>query len=197
MDELQIPGMHNLENVLAAAGAAISFGVDPAIVADAIRAFRGVVHRMEPVATVGGVLYVNNSMCTNVDAAVRSLEAMSRPYRADCGRGADKKSDFTQLGAVIGRAQPGVRRLILIGQAAPLIETAARDMPDMRRSPMPRQWKRPVRIAASFAEQGDAVMLSPSCASFDMFADFEARGEAFRQAVRSLQPNGIASKEKG
>jgi len=134
-------------------------------------------------------------MCTNVDAAVRSLEAMSRPTVLIAG-GADKKSDFTQLGAVIGRAQPGVRRLILIGQAAPLIETAARDA-GYEAISHASSMEEAVRIAASFAEQGDAVMLSPSCASFDMFADFEARGEAFRQAVRSLQPNGIASKEKG
>jgi UDP-N-acetylmuramoylalanine--D-glutamate ligase len=185
VDELQIPGMHNLENALAAAGAAISFGVDPKIVANALREFRGVVHRMEPVATVGGVLYVNNSMCTNVDAGIRSLEAMSRPTVLIAG-GVDKKSDFSQLGSVISRAQPGVRRLILIGQAAAMIESAVRDA-GFDAISHASSMEEAVSIASAIAQQGDAVMLSPSCASFDMFVDFEARGEAFRQAVRNLK----------
>ncbi len=187
VDELQIPGMHNLENALAAAGAAISFGVEPEIVAEALRSFRGVVHRMEPVATVGGALYINNSMCTNVDAAVRSLEALSRPAVLIAG-GADKNSDFGPLGAAITRSSDTVRHLVLIGQAAPLIESSARAA-GFDAITNAATMDEAVSIAATYAQVGDAVMLSPACASFDMFADFEARGEAFRRAVRDLGPS--------
>lgn len=192
VDELQIPGTHNLENALAAAGAAIAFGIEPDVVAEALRSFRGVVHRMEPVATVGGILYVNNSMCTNVDAAIRSLEAMRRPTILIAG-GVDKNSDFAPLGQVIAR---GAKRLVLIGQAASLIESAARAAGFSAISHA-SSMDEAVRIATSEAEPGDAVMLSPACASFDMFADFEARGEVFRQSVRSLAALDAAGAGKG
>jgi UDP-N-acetylmuramoylalanine--D-glutamate ligase len=188
VDELRIPGMHNLENALAAAGAAIAYGIEPEVVAEALRAFTGVVHRMEPIATVGGVLYVNNSMCTNVDAAIRSLEAMGRPTVLIAG-GADKNSDFAPLGQAIARS---AKHLVLIGQAAPLLESAARDA-GFEAISHADSMESAVRIATAKAAPGDAVMLSPACASFDMFTDFEARGEAFRRAVRELDGEGQAA----
>ena len=181
VEDFQLPGRHNLENALAAAGAAISFGVDASGVSEALRSFRGVVHRMEPVAEVKGVQFINNSMCTNVDSAVRSLEAMTRPTIVIAG-GASKNTNFEQMGTAIALY---AKRVILIGEAADAIEDAARAAgfhPIERAGSM----EEAVAAAAGFAESGDAVMLSPGCASFDMFADFEARGEAFRQAVRRL-----------
>ncbi len=176
---LQIPGTHNLENALAAAGAAIAFGADPKVVAIALRAFRGVPHRMERVAEADGILYINNSMCTNVDAAVRSLEALERPAVLIAG-GSDKNADYSPLGAVIARH---ARHLILIGDTADLIEASARGAgfsAITRASSM----EEAVSAAIRQAQAGDAVILSPACASFGMFQDFEARGAAFRQAVR-------------
>lgn len=181
-EELQVPGTHNLENALAAAGAAIAFGVEPGSVANALRAFRGVVHRMEPVAEIGGVHFINNSMCTNVDAAVRSLEAMNRPTILIAG-GVDKNSDLGPLGTTIARL---AKHLVLIGRDAPLIEGAARDA-GFTAITHAATMAEAVALAAAQSETGDAVMLSPACASFDMFRDFEARGEAFRQAVRSIK----------
>jgi UDP-N-acetylmuramoylalanine--D-glutamate ligase len=178
-DALQMPGTHNLENALAAAGAAIAFGVDSEAVATALREFRGVVHRMEPVAEYNGVLYINNSMCTNVDAAVRSLEALNRPAVIIAG-GVDKNSDFAPLGAVIARE---ARHLVLIGQAAPKLEAAAREA-GFTEITHAESMEEAVATSARIAQPGDAVMLSPACASFDMFADFEARGQAFRDAVK-------------
>lgn len=192
VDDLRIPGTHNLENALAAAGAAIAYGIDPKVVGEALRAFRGVVHRMECVATVGGALYVNNSMCTNVDAAIRSLEAMGRPTVLIAG-GADKNAEFAPLGQAISRS---AKHLILIGQAAPLIESAARTA-GFEAISHAESMEEAVRIATSKAAPGDAVMLSPACASFDMFADFEARGEAFRQLVRNLALSESSPHDRG
>jgi len=179
IEALRLPGVHNLENALAAAGAAIAFGIAPADVARAIAEFRGVVHRMEPVAEIDGVIYINNSMCTNVDAAVRSLEAVQRPTVVIAG-GVDKSSDFAPLGRAVARQ---ARHLVLMGRAAPALEASARAAGFTAISHAVSM-EEAVDLAARAAQPGDAVMLSPACASFDMFADFEARGEAFRKAVR-------------
>jgi UDP-N-acetylmuramoylalanine--D-glutamate ligase len=176
---LQIPGTHNLENALAAAGAAIAFGVNPDAVSKALREFRGVPHRMERVAEAGGILYINNSMCTNVDAAVRSLEALGRPAVLIAG-GSDKNADYSPLGAVIARH---ARHLILIGDTADLIETSARGAGFTAIS-RAESMEEAVSAAIRQAQAGDVVILSPACASFGMFQDFEARGAAFRKVVR-------------
>ncbi len=181
-EDLPMPGTHNLENVLAAAAAAIAFGIDPEAIRDAIMTFQGVVHRMEKVALLNGVTYINNSMCTNVDAAIRSLEALKRPSVLIAG-GVDKGSDFRLLGAAIARE---ARHLILIGRDGSLIGDAARKA-GFGAISFASDMDEAVSIAHSFAQSGDAVMLSPACASFDMFLDFEGRGEAFRNAVRNLR----------
>ncbi len=182
-DELQIPGTHNLENALAASAAAIAFGAEPDAVAEALRKFEGVVHRMEPVRRIGGVLYINNSMCTNVDAAVRSLDAVGGPVVVIAG-GVSKNSDFAPLGAALAR---GARHLVVLGRAADEIAEAAREA-GLTSISHADSLEEAVTRATAVALPGDAVMLSPACASFDMFQDFEQRGEAFRQIVRSI-PN--------
>jgi len=182
VEDFEVPGRHNLENALAAAGAAIAFGIHAEAVSEALRAFRGVVHRMEPVAEIGGVLYINNSMCTNVDAAVRSLEAMNRPTVVIAG-GASKNTNFEQIGTAISLY---AKYAVLIGEAAEAIAEAARAA-GFDRIERADSLEEAVQKAGAQSLPGDAVMLSPGCASFDMFADFEARGEAFRQAVRRQQ----------
>jgi UDP-N-acetylmuramoylalanine--D-glutamate ligase len=177
-----LPGAHSIANALAAAAAALAMGASPASVTAAIRGFGGVAHRMERVAEIDGVRYVNNSMCTNVVAAICSLEAMDRPTIVIAG-GADKGLDFAPMvPALCARA----KRLILIGSAADKMEAAFRaggyaaiSRADTLESA--------VEAAAGFARPGEAVLLSPSCASFDMFRDFEARGAAFRAAVSRLE----------
>jgi len=177
-----LPGRHSIANVLAAAAAALSAGASPDAIADAVREFRGAPHRMEHVADVRGVRYVNNSMCTNVAAAICSLEAMDRPTVVIAG-GADKQLDFAPLAPAL---RSHAKHLILIGAAADKMEAAFRagGYDSISRS---ESLEEAVESAAGRACTGEAVLLSPACASFDMFRDFEARGAAFRAAVRKLE----------
>jgi UDP-N-acetylmuramoylalanine--D-glutamate ligase len=181
VDSLRLPGIHNVENALAAAAAAIAFGVEVEAVERALRGFAGVPHRMEVVQELDGVLYINNSMCTNIAAAICSLEAVGRPVIVIAG-GVDKNSDFTPFGAALARY---ARHVVLMGRAAEKIEVAAR-MAGFTAISKAQSMEEAVALASRIAQPGDAVLLSPACASFDMFRDFETRGEAFRQAVRAL-----------
>lgn len=186
-DKSDIPlrGEHNVENVLAASCAALAFGVKPESIRKAVREFRPVEHRLEPVETIDGVLYINNSMCTNVDAAVRSVEAVERPQIVIAG-GKDKGSDYGPLAEAYKRK---AKHLILIGADAELIHNAARRVgyESVTRAGSMRE---AVEAARELAQPGDAVVLSPACASFDMFSSFEERGNVFKAAVKDLQKKG-------
>jgi UDP-N-acetylmuramoylalanine--D-glutamate ligase len=177
-----LPGRHSIANVLAAAAAALAMGAPADRIAAAVTSFGGVAHRMEWVADIGGVRYVNNSMCTNVAAAICSLEAMDRPTVVIAG-GADKNLDFAPL---VPALQARAKHLILIGLAADKMEAVFRAG---GYSAIDRavSLEAAVSAAARCAGPNEAVLLSPSCASFDMFRDFEARGAAFREAVRRLE----------
>ena len=177
-----LPGAHSIANVLAAGAAALARGVSAAAIAAAVREFGGVPHRMEWVGDVAGVRYINNTMCTNVAAAVCSLESMARPTIVIAG-GADKALDFEPL---VPALKAHARQLILIGSAADKMEAAFRSggYTSISRAD---SLEAAVGAAAAAAREGDAVLLSPACASFDMFRDFEARGAAFRAAVRNLE----------
>jgi UDP-N-acetylmuramoylalanine--D-glutamate ligase len=177
-----LPGAHSVENVLAAAVAALAVGADAGAIAEAVREFSGVAHRMEFVAEIAGVRYINNSMCTNVAAAVNSLEALDRPAIVIAG-GADKQLDFAPLTPALQRK---ARHLILIGAAAAKMEETFR-AGGYTAIRLADRLEAAVREAQRLAQPGEVVLLSPGCASFDMFRDFEARGEAFRQVVRALQ----------
>jgi UDP-N-acetylmuramoylalanine--D-glutamate ligase len=180
-DTLLVPGIHNLENALAVAGAAIAFGIPAEAVDRALHEFRGVAHRMEMVDEIRGVVYINNSMCTNVEAAVRSLEAVHRPTVLIAG-GGDKGLDFAPLGIAIRRY---ARSLVLIGETSSALESSARSagFDSITRTDT---LENAALAASKLAHPGDAVMLAPACTSFGMFKDFEARGQAFRVAVRAL-----------
>jgi UDP-N-acetylmuramoylalanine--D-glutamate ligase len=140
---------------------------------------------MEPVAVIDGVEYINNSMCTNVDASVRSVEAMEKPTVIIAG-GKHKGGDITLMAkALASRA----KHLVLIGQSADLIESAVRAEGFSlisRAETLPQA----VDVAKLHAEPGDAVLLSPGCASFDMFSGFEERGRIFKEAVKNYQGDG-------
>ena len=178
---MKLRGTHNLENVLAAAAAALAFGAGRHSVQEALDGFQALEHRLEPVADIGGVEFLNNSMCTNVAAAVRSLEAIGRPAIVIAG-GKDKGSDYAPLGEAFKRY---ARHVVLIGKDADLIEAAARKAGFDSISPV-SSMEEAVEIAWQHAEPGDTVLLSPGCASFDMFTDFEHRGRVFKAAVLAL-----------
>ncbi|HLK59366.1 MAG TPA: cyanophycin synthetase, partial [Chthonomonadaceae bacterium] len=177
-----LPGVHSIENVLAASAAALIMGTPSEAIAAAVRTFSGVPHRMEFVADIRGVRYINNSMCTNVAAAIASLEAMDRPTLIIAG-GAEKGLDFAPLIPTLHRK---ARQVVLIGSAADTMEATFRQggYAPIRRA---ETLEEAVRLAQEDATPGDAVLLSPACASFDMFRDFEARGAAFRRAVHALE----------
>ena len=179
-----LPGEHSIENALAASAAALAMNVPPEVTAGAIKTFPGVAHRMEFVADVDNVRYINNSMCTNVAAADSSLRAMDRPTVAIMG-GADKELEYAPL---VPALQEKAKAVILIGQVADKMEATFRTGGYMMLHRAPTL-EAAVELARSLAHAGEAVLLLPACASFDMFRDFEARGVAFRKAVHALMPS--------
>jgi UDP-N-acetylmuramoylalanine--D-glutamate ligase len=174
--ELRLRGEHNLQNAMGAAAAALSDDVPREAVAAALRTFAGVPHRMEEVGTVGGVLYVNDSKATNVAAAARGIEAFDGGVHAILG-GSLKGGGFEGLRRPVASR---CRACYLIGQAA---ERLGRDLAGT--VPLRRcgELERAVRAASAAAAPGEVVLLSPACASFDQFRDFEERGDRFRELV--------------
>jgi UDP-N-acetylmuramoylalanine--D-glutamate ligase len=170
-------GAHNRENAAAATAAARAAGVSDEHIRAGLRTFPGVPHRLEVVAELGGVRYVNDSKATNVAAARRALAAYAdEPVHLIAG-GSGKDEDFAPLAAAIG---PNVRSIHLIGDEA---ERLASALPGAH---IDGELPRAVAHASEVAEPGDVVLLSPACASFDQFANFEARGDAFRALVAGL-----------
>jgi UDP-N-acetylmuramoylalanine--D-glutamate ligase len=175
-------GAHNRENAAAATAAARAAGIEDEPVADALRTFRGVAHRLELVGEIHGVGFVNDSKATNVAAARPALAAYAdEPVHLILG-GSRKGEDFAPLARAIG---PNVRRAYLIGEAADELAAAldAAGVPYVRSGDL----ETAVREAADAARPGDVVLLSPACASFDHFRDFEERGDRFRELVGSLR----------
>lgn len=185
VDDIRLPGTHNQENALAACCAAVAFGVRPASIVKALSEFEGVVHRMEWVATVDGIGYINNSMCTNVDAFARSVEAVAgRPVVIAGG-----KHKGGSLKGLADAVKARAKHLVLIGVSADEIEEAVREVGfgDITHA---ETMEDAVAKAALVAEPGDVVILAPGCASFDMFRNFEERGQAFKSAVGGRASSG-------
>lgn len=185
LSDIPLPGSHNLENVLAASCAAIAFGVRPESISRAIREFNAVEHRMEPVATVNGVTYINNSMCTNVDAFVRSIEAVDGSQIVIAG-GKHKGGSLDEVADAINRC---AKHLVLIGVSADEIEDVVRKAgySNITRA---ESMQDAVEKSSTLAANGDTVILAPGCASFDMFSGFEERGQVFKDAVKQLALKG-------
>lgn len=174
--EVRLRGEHNLENARAAAAAALASGVPREAVAEALRTFAGVPHRLEEVGSVNGVLYVNDSKATNVSSAVRGIEAFDGGVHAILG-GSLKGGGFEGLReALAARA----RAAYLIGEAAERLERDVAGTVPLHRC---GTLESAVGAAATAAEPGEVVLLSPACASFDQFRDYEERGERFRELV--------------
>lgn len=180
-NEIAIHGVHNLENAMAASAMALLAGCGPGPVADVLREFTGLEHRLEFVRELAGVRYINDSKGTNTDAVLKSLEGFEQPVVLIAG-GRDKSGDFTVLRDIISQKAKAV---ILIGEAAEKIGSALKDTVRLVRA---GSLADAVRTARKLAEAGDVVLLSPACASFDMFRDFEDRGRQFKQQVMELEP---------
>jgi UDP-N-acetylmuramoylalanine--D-glutamate ligase len=177
--EVVLPGAHFLGDLLVAAAAARLLGAPAEAIARAVRAFRGVEHVLEHVATIGGVLYYNDSKATNVEAARRSLEAFTQPVLIVLG-GRYKGGDFGELAPEL-RAHG--RRVLAIGEARELVGAALGDTVPVDPCSSLRE---AVERAHAAARTGDVVLLAPACSSFDMFADYADRGRAFKAEVRRL-----------
>jgi UDP-N-acetylmuramoylalanine--D-glutamate ligase len=187
-DEMQLKGVHNVQNVLAALAAGLACGASPDSMRETVRRFAPVEHRLERVAEVGGVTFYNDSKATNVDAAVKAVEALSEePGRIVLilgGRG--KNAPYAPLAPLIERK---VRALVTLGEDADRIEAELKDSaPTVRATDMADA----VRRAYRAAEPGDTVLLAPACASFDMFTSYEHRGRVFKEEVL-----GIMNSERG
>lgn len=184
IDNPRVRGEHNRENLAAAILAALAFGIPADGVRRGIAQYGGIAHRLEEVGTVNGVLYVNDSKGTNVDAVVKALQAFDRPLLLIAG-GRDKGTGYAPL---VSLCRERVRVLLTIGEAAPLIE---RELgPAAGELVHAETLARAVREAAARARPGDVVLLSPACASFDQFANFEERGRVFATLVRDLAGAG-------
>lgn len=181
VDELQILGVHNYENVMAAVAMAAVYGVPMETIRKAILAFKGVEHRIEYVTEKDGVVYYNDSKGTNPDAAIKGIQAMNRKTVL-IGGGYDKDSEYTEwIQAFDGK----VKKLILIGATK---EKIARDAEKcgFYDYVYADTFEEAVLLAAKTAKSGEAVLLSPACASWGMFPNYEVRGEKFKEIVNSL-----------
>ena len=178
--EVRMRGVHNLENALCAAAAALSSGIEAEAVVAALRSFAGVEHRLEEIGTSGGVLWVNDSKATNVASAVVALSAFEQPIVLIAG-GEAKGQEF---GALAEAAAASVRIAFLIGEDAELIASAFDGIVEYSRC---NDLDQAISAAHQAATEGEVVLLSPACASFDQFpGGFQQRGDQFRRNVQSL-----------
>ena len=183
-DEVYIPGPHNLENALAAVCVASAMGVSAERMAYTLRTFRGVEHRIEFVRELDGVRYINDSKGTNVDSTIRAVQTMTRPTAIILG-GSDKHCDFTPLVREM-LAAPMIREAVLIGVTAQQIQDTL-EANGFTRYQRADNLEDAVNRCRALAGDGWNVLLSPACASFDMFSDYEQRGRIFKQLVHALK----------
>jgi UDP-N-acetylmuramoylalanine--D-glutamate ligase len=191
-EEVPLPGAHNLENVLAAIAAARIAGASAKAVAEGVRSFAGVEHRLEFVAEINGVRYYNDSKATNVDATLKALDAFSGRILVILG-GKDKGSDYT---ALQGPLRERAILALLIGAAADKISNQIDGSVTIERA---GTLERAIEIASHTARPGDVVLLAPACASFDQFENYEHRGRVFKALVHELKQraNELPSKNRG
>lgn len=179
VEDIPLLGEHNVSNVLAALACALEVCDDVAALAAGVRSFTPVEHRLEPVCERDSVLYINDSKATNVSATLKALEAMTRPTVLLLG-GRGKGAGYRELRACITAR---VRQLVVYGEDAEQILVDVGDLVATHEAPT---FADAVLVAARSATAGDVVLLSPACASFDMFTDFEARGHEFKRLVGDL-----------
>jgi UDP-N-acetylmuramoylalanine--D-glutamate ligase len=182
-DALALPGAHNAQNAAAAYAAAVALGVAPETAANAIASFPGLARRQERIAVIAGVTYVNDSRATNADAAAKALASYRTIYWIAGGR--PKLGDLSDLYPHLGR----VRHAFLSGEAeAQFAEELQGRVAVSRCGTLADAVDAARALAVGEGLPGATVLLSPACASFDQFANFEARGAAFRALVEAMQP---------
>lgn len=181
-EESNLVGIHNVENIMAAIALSMNMGVPVEIIRKTIREFKAVEHRIEYVTTYHDVVYYNDSKGTNTDASIKAIEAMTRPTVLIAG-GYDKKVKFDEW---IDAFQGKIKCLVLIGDTAKQIGDTAKSHGYMN-IVFAATLEEAVEISAKTAAPGDAVLLSPACASWDMFDSYEQRGEIFKSIVKNLK----------
>jgi UDP-N-acetylmuramoylalanine--D-glutamate ligase len=181
LSELKISGLHNAANALASLAMAQALGLPRAGCLSALRHFPGLPHRSQWVADIAGVRYVDDSKGTNVGATLAAVAGTPGSVLLICG-GQGKGQDFAPLAAGL---QGKVRHAVTLGEDAPLLEAALQGVCSLERA---RDMDEAVRLAAAAARAGETVLLSPACASLDMFRDYAHRGAVFAAAARGLSP---------
>jgi UDP-N-acetylmuramoylalanine--D-glutamate ligase len=184
VDEIRIRGPHNLYNSMAAALSARSLEVASSVIRESLMTFPGVPHRLEPVRELEGVRYINDSKATNVDSLWYALSSFTEPVVLIAG-GKSKKSSYDPILPLV---RGHVKAVVLIGDAADEMEEAFRGVTKTVRAG--HDMREAVAIARSIAVAGDVVLLSPACASFDMFDNYEHRGDVFKSLVNELESTG-------
>jgi UDP-N-acetylmuramoylalanine--D-glutamate ligase len=180
IQELALPGLHNTGNGLATAITALISGIKSNTIKEALSQFEGVEHRLEMVRELDGVRYINDSKATNVNAVWYALDSFQMPITLIMG-GRDKGNDYTELESQL---RSKVRAIVMIGEAVPKIEAQLSGVvPDLMKA---NSMAEAVRMARKMAKRGEIVLLSPACSSFDMFENYEQRGEVFKREVLSL-----------
>lgn len=190
-DDIFIPGNHNIENSLAASLMAYCLRVEPSIIRETLTKFKGVEHRTEYVCTIDGVSYYNDSKGTNPESSIKALEAMKKPIILIAG-GYDKGSEFDEF---VKAFNGKVKALILIGETSEKIKYEAKKhgFVNIKKA---KDLEEAVFLAKEISKAGDTVLLSPACASWDMFKNFEERGTAYKSIVLRIGRSTNACKEK-
>jgi UDP-N-acetylmuramoylalanine--D-glutamate ligase len=181
--DIALPGRHNWDNVCAAVAATWPIVQDAKPIKQAISGFTGLEHRLEKVATVNGVTYIDDSYSTNSETAIAAIQAYAEPKVLILG-GSDKEASFDRLAEAVVRGD--VRTAILIGATAPKLKVALKNVGYDQIQEGPATMPGIVRLAAAAAKPGDVVLLSPACASFDLFPNYKERGRLFAAAAKAL-----------
>ncbi len=182
LQDLALGGRHNIYNSMAAALAAKATGISNEVIRASLKSFSPIEHRLEPVLSVRDVLYINDSKATNIDAAWYALECQTRPVVWIVG-GTDKGNDYSVLEQLV---RERVKAIVCLGVDNAKIHAAFEKIVGSDRITDTRSAEEAVRASAAFAAPGDVVLLSPCCASFDLFKNYEDRGRQFKEAVRHL-----------
>lgn len=181
-DELSLPGNHNLENCMAAAAIAYVSNIDIDVIRKVLKTFAGVEHRQEFVRNLNGIMFVNDSKATNPDSSIKAIQSYNRPIVLIAG-GMDKQSSFDEF---LDIAKENVYALVLLGETAQKIKECAQNK-GFDNITVVKDMKEAVDASYQIAKDGDVVLLSPACASWDMYKSFEVRGIDFKDNVNNLR----------
>lgn len=180
-EDTTLVGIHNTENIMAAIGIAMNMGVPAEVIREAIRKFKAVAHRIEYVDTIEDVIYYNDSKGTNTDASIKAIQAMSRPTILIAG-GYDKKVSFDDWAKELDGK---IKCLVLLGETSGQIADTVKKY-GYENIVFTKSLEEAVKVCHDKADSGDAVLLSPACASWDMFDSYEQRGDVFKKLVKEL-----------